>query len=52
MYVEGMTITQAREWERTLQSDLNDTPLTAARKEQAQMDLQDVQAHVANLSTR
>lgn len=52
MYVEDMDLAQAREWERKLQTDLREAPLSASRNDQAQMDLQDVQAHIAALSTR
>ena len=52
MYVDDMTLTQARKWEQELKSNLTDASLSPAQKEQTQMDLQDVKAHIAALSTR
>lgn len=52
MYVDDMSLPQAREWEKNLQSSLNDPSLSAACREQTQMDLQDVQTHIASLTTR
>lgn len=51
MYVEDMTLSQALEWERKLQSDLRTTALSASHREQARMDLQDVQSHITGLSS-
>ena len=52
MYTEDMTLSQAREWEQQLQTDVGDASLSALRREQARTDLQDVQAHIAALSLR
>lgn len=50
MYVDDLTLLQARDWERKLKTDLCSTALSGARREQAQMDLQDVQTHIATLT--
>lgn len=52
MYTEGLTLSQAREWEQQLQTDVGDASLSASRREQAQTDLQDVRAHITALSPR
>jgi hypothetical protein len=51
MYVDDVSLPQAREWEKNLQSSLHEPSLSAACREQAQMDLQDVQTHIASLTT-
>jgi len=49
MYIDGMTHPQAREWARALQSELDNPEISTARREQAAMDLQDVQAQISAL---
>ncbi len=52
MYVDDMPLTQAREWELELQSNLTDASLSASQRQQAEMDLQDVRTHIAALTAR
>ena len=48
MYTDDLNRSQAQEWERDLRAELNKT-LSAARREQTEMDLSDIQERIAAL---
>lgn len=49
MYTDDLNLLQAQEWERDLRAELNKTSLSAARREQTEMDLSDILERIAAL---
>lgn len=48
MYADDLDLSQAQDWERKLSAELN-TSISAARREQAEMDLEDIRERIVVL---
>lgn len=49
MYTDDLDLSQAQEWERELRRELTKPSTSSDRREQAEMDLQDIEERIANL---